>query len=195
MQLKNTRDGYGLVAITLHWLVALGFLGAYMAVYYRQWLTENKTPENWTALQLHLSFGLTIGVFVLLRVVWKWINTTPKAVPATPMEHKTAKSLHWLLYAFMIIMPITGYLGSGAPIEYFFLFDLPKFADTSVFQSGVADWLGMTFKEWEGPLDFIHKRSGAYLVWVLILLHAGAALYHHLVRKNSVLKRMLRPGA
>jgi len=193
MQMKNTREGYGLVAITLHWLVALGFLGAYLAVYYRQWFTENKTPENWTALQLHLSFGLTIGVFVLLRVVWKFINTTPNALPGTPLEHKAAKYMHWLLYAFMIVMPITGYLGSGAPIDYFFLFELPKFADTQVFQTLVGEGMGLTFKEFEGPVDFVHKRSGEYLVWVLVLVHAGAALYHHFVRKDGVLMRMLRP--
>ena len=193
MQLKNTREGYGLVAIILHWLVALGFLGAYTAVYYRHWFTEDKTPENWTALQLHLSFGVTIAVFVLLRVVWKLMNVKPDDVPATPLEHKAAHAAHWALYAFMIIMPITGYLGCGAPTEYFFLVDIPKFADTQVFRTVVAEGLGMTFKEFEAPIDFIHKNSGAYLVWVLILVHAGAALYHHLWRKDKVLKRMVRP--
>jgi len=195
MHFKNTRSGYGLVAIGLHWLVALGFLGAYMAVYYRHWFTEDKTPENWTALQLHLSFGVTIAVFVVLRIIWKLSNTKPDALPASPLEHMAAKSTHWLLYAFMIIMPITGYLGCGAPTEYFFLFDIPKFADTAAFKMLVADGLGLTFKEWEGPIDFIHKKSGEYLVWVLILIHAGAALYHHIVRKDGVLKRMLRPVA
>lgn len=195
MQLKNTESGYGLVAIILHWIVAIGFLGAYTAVYYREWFTENKTPENWTALQLHLSFGLTIGVFVLLRVIWKLMNPTPKALPAAPLEQKAARSVHWLLYAFMIIMPITGYLGCGAPTEYFFQFEIPKFADTAAFKTIFADGLGLTFKEFERPIDFIHKRSGEYLVWVLILLHIAAALYHHFVRKDGVLKRMLRPGA
>lgn len=193
MLMKNTKSGYGLIAIMLHWIVALGFLGSYVSVYYRQWFTESKTPENWTALQLHLSFGVTIAVFVALRILWKLMNEKPDPVPAPPHELKAAKWTHRALYAFMIIMPITGYLGCGAPTEYFFLLDIPKFEDTAIFKALVADGLGLTFKEWEGPLDFIHKRSGAYLVWVLILAHAGAALYHHYKRKDAVLKRMLQP--
>ena len=71
MQIRNTRETYGLIAILLHWIVAVGFIASYAAVYYRRWFTEAKTPENWTALQLHLSVGVTIAVFVLLRVIWR----------------------------------------------------------------------------------------------------------------------------
>lgn len=193
MHIKNNREGYGLIAILLHWIVAIGIIGAYVAVYYREWFTENKTPENWTALQLHLSFGLTVGVFVLLRVIWKLMNTKPDDVPAPRWQMTASRVTHWLLYAFMIIMPVTGYLSSGAPIDYWFLADLPKFEDTAFFQTVIADGLGMTFKEFERPFDFIHKRSGAYIVWVLVLLHAGAALYHHFVLRDIVLKRMVKP--
>lgn len=193
MLIKNTREGYGLIAITLHWIIALGFLGAYCAVYYRRWFTEAKTPENWTALQLHLSFGVTIAAFVVLRIIWKLMNTKPDPAAGTPLEQAAARGAHWLLYAFMIIMPITGYLGTGAPVEYFLQFEIPKFEDTGVFQTVVADGLGLSFKEFEKPMDFIHKNSGAYLVWVLIAAHAGAALYHHFVRRDIVLKRMLVP--
>lgn len=193
MAMKNTHQGYGLVAILLHWIVALGFLAAYMAVYYRHWFTEDKTPENWTALQLHLSFGVTIAVFVVLRVIWRLMNTQPDEVPGTRMEHAAARGMHWLLYAFMIIMPITGYMGCSVATEYFSFGEIPKFSDTALFKTLVADGLGMTFEEFEVPVDFIHKTSGAYLVWVLVLIHAGAALYHHYVRKDAVLKRMMHP--
>lgn len=195
MKFKNTEAGYGVVAIALHWLVAIGFLAAYMAVYYRRWFTEAKTPENWTALQLHLSVGVTIAVFVVLRVIWKLMNKRPDDVPASALEHKAAHATHWVLYAVMIIMPITGYLGTGAPTEYFFLFDIPKFEETAIFQTLVADGLGLTFKQWEQPLDFVHKNGGAYFVWVLIAVHVGAALYHHVVRRDVVLKRMIKPAA
>ena len=68
--LKNTLENYGLVAKTIHWLTALLFLGAYASVYFRHWFTEAKTPENRTALQLHLSFGISVGVLVILRIIW-----------------------------------------------------------------------------------------------------------------------------
>lgn len=191
MLIKNNEDRYGIIAIALHWLVALGFLGAYMSVYYRHWFTDYRTPENWTALQLHLSFGVTVGVFVLLRVIWKMMNKTPKEEPGTALEHFAAHSAHWVLYAVMIVMPITGYLGTGVATEYFFLGDIPKFADTALFQNYIAGGMGLTFEEFEKPLDVIHKTGGKYVVWVLILLHAAAALYHHFVRRDRVLKRMV----
>jgi cytochrome b561 len=53
--LKNTALNYGAVARTIHWLIALLFLCAYVAVYFRHWFTEPGTSGNWTALQLPLS--------------------------------------------------------------------------------------------------------------------------------------------
>ena len=191
MQLKNSQETYGLIAVLLHWAVALGMIGGYMAVYYRHWFTDAKTAENWTALQLHLSFGVTVGAIVLLRIVWKVLNITPVDAPGTRLEHFASHMMHRVLYAVMVIMPVTGYLGTGAATEYFFLFDIPKFADTALFRTVVENGLGMTFKEFEAPLDFVHKNAGAYVVWVLVALHAGAALYHHFVRKDFILKRML----
>jgi cytochrome b561 len=91
----------------------------------------------------------------------------------------------------MIIMPVTGYLGTGVNTEYFFLFDIPKFETTAVFQSLVADGMELTFKEFEKPLDFFHKKiMGEWLVWLLILGHAGAAMYHHFIRKDRTLMKM-----
>ena len=95
----------------------------------------------------------------------------------------------------MIIMPITGYLGTGAATDYFFLFEIPKFEDTALFRTVVAGWMGLTFKEFEAPFDFVHKGSGAYIVWVLIALHTAAALFHHFVRGDAALKRMIAPLA
>lgn len=191
---KNTFDRYGLIAILLHWIIALGFLCSYVSVYYRQWFTEEKTPENWIALQLHLSFGITIATFVVLRIVWKLLNRTPQDVPGgSRREHIAARVMHYILYAVMIMMPITGYMGTGVATEFFLLFDIPKFADTALYKTVVEGWMGLTWKAFEDPVDFIHKNSGAFLVWGLIFLHAGAALYHHFVRKDMVLKRMLRP--
>ena len=55
--------------------------------------------------------------------------------------------------------------------------------------------MGLTFKEFEKPIDLIHKKSGAYVVWVLVGIHVAAALFHHFVREDIALKRMLSPVA
>lgn len=191
MSFKNTNDNYGSIAKWLHWGTAVLFLGSYISVYYRHWFTEEKTPENWTALQLHLSIGVTIAVVVALRIAWRISNRVPDLEPGTKLEHLAAHSGHYALYAIMIIMPITGYVGTGVNTEYFFIFDIPKFEDTQLFVYSVSNGLGITFKEFEEPVDFIHKEIlGAWLVWLLILGHVSAALYHHFVKNDRTLHKM-----
>lgn len=191
MRLKNTAENYGSIAKWLHWGTAVLFLGSYVSVYYRHWFTEKETPENWSALQLHLSIGITIAVIVVLRIIWRLTNRVPDPVPGTKLEHLAAHVGHLALYAIMIIMPLTGYIGTGVNTEYFFMFEIPKFQDTALFSMLVSDGLGMTFKEFEKPVDFIHKDIlGAWLVWLLILGHVSAALYHQFVKKDRTLYKM-----
>jgi len=191
MPLKNTVQSYGSIAKWIHWITAGLFLVSYMSVYYRHWFTEDKTPENWTALQLHLSIGVSIAVIVVLRIFWKSINQNPAPEPGTRLEHLAAKAGHYALYAVMIVMPLTGYLGTGVNTEYFFMFDMPKFESTYLFNALVTGWLGMTFEEFEKPVDFIHKDiGGAWLVWLLIVGHVMAALYHHFVKQDNTMRKM-----
>lgn len=191
MQLKNTAKNYGSIAKWLHWSTALLFLLAYMSVYYRHWFTQEETPANWVALQLHLSFGITVAVIVVLRIIWRTGNRTPDPEPGTRWEHLAAHAGHLALYALMVVVPLTGYLGSGAGTDYFFMFGIPKFEETRLFESLVANGLGMTFQEFERPIDLIHKQIlGQWLTWMLIVGHALAALYHHYVRHDRTLRKM-----
>ncbi|MEQ3450665.1 MULTISPECIES: cytochrome b [unclassified Pseudoalteromonas] len=195
MGMKNTARNYGTIAKWLHWGTALLFLAAYVSVYYRQWFTDAQTAQNWTALQLHLSFGISIAVIVTLRVIWRWFNTTPAAEPGTPIEHLAAHFGHYALYAVIIIAPLTGYIGTGVDTEFFFLFDIPKFETTAVFTVLVEHGMGLSFAEFEQPIDFIHKEIlGAWLIWMLILGHAAAALYHHFVKRDRTLLKMTHGG-
>lgn len=191
MSLKNTADNYGVIAKWLHWCTALAFLGAYMSVYYRHWFTEDKTDVNWTALQLHLSFGVTVGVLVVLRIIWRMSNRTPNPEPGTKLEHLAAHLGHYALYAVLIIMPVTGYLGAKVDTEFFFLFDITRFESTQLFQAWIAEGFGITYEEFEAPLDYLHKQVfGAWLAWMLVVGHIAAALYHHYVKKDRTLAKM-----
>ena len=189
MSLTNTSKNYGTIAKWVHWITALLFLGSYISVYYRHWFTEDKTPENWTALQLHLSIGVTIAVVVMLRILWKISNRSPDLEPGSRLEHLAAKLGHLALYAVMIIMPITGYFGTGVDIEYFFIFDITSFKNTEYFLFNYSDII--SFKEFEKPLDLIHKDiMGTWVVWLLIVGHVSAALYHQFVKKDRTLQKM-----
>jgi cytochrome b561 len=181
----------------LHWLTALFFLGSYCAVYYRHWFTEKETPENWIALQLHLSIGITLAVIIVLRIIWRNMNPTPDPEPGTRIEHFAAHAGHMALYLVMVVMVITGYIGTGVDTEYFFLFDIPKFESTQIFSLVVSEGLGLNFEQFEKPVDFIHKDIlGAWVVWMLIAGHVAAALYHHLIKRDRTLYKMTsgRPG-
>lgn len=187
----NTKDNYGRIARWLHWGTALLFLLAYCAVYYRHWFTEKRTPENLVALDLHLSAGISVGVIVILRIIWKWMNEQPALEPGPRWQHILAHLAHYALYAIMILMPLSGYLGTGKATDFFFLFEIPKFEETWLFDAFVWEYLGLTFKEFEEPIDFFHKEiMGAWLVWILIAGHAGAALYHHFRLKDRTLVKM-----
>ncbi|MFT2092417.1 cytochrome b [Paraglaciecola sp. 2405UD69-4] len=191
MAYKNTAENYGVVAKWLHWATALLFLAAYASVYYREWFTESRTPENFSVLQIHFSIGISIAVVVFLRVYWRLTSITPSPEPGTKLEHLAAHAGHFALYAVMIIMPITGYIGTGSNTDFFFMFEIPSFKSTWLFEQVVANGLGMEFEAFEKPFDLIHKRIlGPWLAWMLIVGHAGAAFYHHFVKKDRTLLKM-----
>ncbi len=191
MNFKNTTRDYGTIAKWLHWLTAALFLAAYISVYYRHWFTQEQTSENWTALQIHLSVGVSLGVLVVLRILWRVLNVNPDLEPGSKFQHKIAHAGHVALYLIMILMPITGYIGTSVNTEFYFMFDITKFDDTWLYKFLIEDGLGITFKTFEKPIDFIHKNVlGAWLAWLLILGHALAALYHHKVVRDRTLLKM-----
>ena len=188
MRWRNTSENYGVIAKGLHWLMAVFFLGAYFWIYYRHWFTERGEPENWTALQMHMSIGMSLGILILLRILWRLMNPQPKPEPGTRLEHLAAKIGHYVLYAVMIIMPVTGYMGVGVAVDYFFLFDIPTFKERGVLEIFAGE--GVDYKEFGERVHGVHHMLGQWVVWVLILGHAGAALYHHFGKGDRTLKRM-----
>jgi len=124
MTIKNTAEGYGAIAKWLHWATAILFLASFFSIYYRHWFTEVKSFESMIAFQLHLSVGVTIAVIVVLRIVWRITNQIPDPEPGTFLERTAAQLEHYALYAVMIILPVTGYLGTAVNTNYFFMFEI-----------------------------------------------------------------------
>ncbi len=193
MTLRNTSTAYGSVAKALHWLVALFVLVDYISVYFKYWFTEDGSMVNMLALHVHVAVGVSVGGVVALRVLWRLTS----CVPAPLIEHKlellTAKIAHAALYFLMIAMPLTGYLFSKT-VPDFGLFTLPVFGETGLGQWLVND-MGLALNEdIRNPMRTLHRDiGGRYVFWILILVHVAAALYHHFVRRNNTLVRML-PG-
>lgn len=129
--------------------------------------------------QLHKAFGVLILVLFPLRLVWRLFKGAPGFPKGFPRWDLFLASISvFLMYVFMLGMPLSGFLMStfgGHPIEFFGLATIPAFAD--------AHPLGKIGYKFHGIL--------AYPFVALIILHIGAALYHHFIRKDIILKRML----
>jgi cytochrome b561 len=172
---------YNTTAKALHWtvvaLVACQFVTALL-------LPDIKldTPLD-TAINLHFNFGLAILAVMAVRLVHRWRRPVYVAPGDTPgWERTLALATHRLFYAILLVGPFFGWAAASAhsvPVRLFGLLTLPSLAPRK------AEW------------GFVAGDIHGYTMWVLlalIVVHAGAALYHHFVRHDNVLRRILFSG-
>jgi cytochrome b561 len=172
---------YDRVAVALHWLVAIGVfvmigLGWYMTD------IPKGTPQRAFFFNLHKSIGVTLGLIVLVRVVWRWNHPPPPLPSGTASWVVNASRLsHGLLYALLVLMPVAGFTASNFSkygVTYFGLFKIgPLFAENK-----------SLYELFQG----IHHAASEVLV-IVICIHIAGALKHLLIDKDGVFFRML-PG-
>jgi len=175
--MKNTANTYGVVAKIFHWLLFL--MLTFSLVAGNIMASMPKGAEKLEAAAIHKSFGAVILMLILLRLVWRLMNETPQLPDeTTAAEAFIAKAMHWGLYALMFAQPLSGIIMSqaaGFPVSFFGLFEFPVFFDKN-------PELAKTFLSIHGT------------VWILLVIsvvgHAGAALRHHFIKKDNVLKQM-----
>ena len=177
---------YGAVAIGLHWLIALGIL-ALIAVGLTMTHAQLSPMAKFQLFQLHKSIGITVLFAVVLRALWRLTHRPPPLPDAMPpLERKAAEGAHAALYAFLFFLPLTGWaLVSASP------FNIP----TVLY--GVIPWPHLpvlSTLEDKAPVEHALKLVHGYAAWLLIalgLIHAGAALRHHFILRDGILRRML----
>jgi cytochrome b561 len=180
---------YTLVAIILHWVMALGIL-ALAGIGLAMTHLKLDPLKLFQLYQLHKSIGLTILLAAILRLAWRLINRPP-ALPAamTQFARKAAEGSHFLLYFLLIALPLTGWALVSASV-----LDIP----TVLY--GIVPWPHLPILSTldnKKPVEDALKLVHAYGAWALIALvaaHAGAALHHHFIAKDNVLRRMLPGG-
>ncbi|SDG38585.1 cytochrome b561 [Limimonas halophila] len=179
MQLRNTAHRYGAVAQALHWVIVVGFVAQFALAWYMEELPN--TPFKIELYNLHKSIGVTILVLAVLRLGWRLANPVPGMPAGLPRwEHWAAHASHAGLYAVIFAQPITGLV----------------FSLYSSFPSLIWGWRlpdPGTSKTIEDTFAAAHFYV-SWLILALVALHVLAALRHHLVLGNDVLRRML-PGA
>lgn len=178
MPLKNTDKTYGWFAIALHWLSALTVfglfgLGLWMCSldYYHPWYKQG--PD------LHRSIGVLLVMATSVRLVWRFINITPAAEPGPRVQLILARVVHLLLYVWFFLMLASGYLittAKGQGLEVFNWFVIPALI------TGIENL--------EDTAGTVHLVLACLFI-ALAALHAGAALYHHFIKRDGTLRRML----
>ena len=169
---------YTLTAQALHWLTVLLIL----AVLPVAWVVVSLPPgpsRSWLFV-VHRSLGVTIFAVAAARLAWRLRHPAPPLPGGTPQAMELVGRLtHWLLYALLLLMPITGYLqsASGRPVSYFGLFNLPALPENQALD------------------DFakILHLLGQWGVYALVALHVFATAWHVAIRRDGLLSRMIPP--
>ena len=177
--IRNTQDAWGWPAVVLHWAIALLVIGLFG---FGLWMKEVPArPDRPFYFAIHASIGITVLALMVVRFVWWLRNTTPVPPEGTPhWQSRVSKISHRLLYTLTFATLVVGWLLSGTmrqPIEpmLFGLIPVPQILAGRTFHS---------------PLEFAHEYLAHALI-ALVVVHAGAALYHHFIERDNVLRRML----
>ena len=176
MIIRNTRYHFGLISILLHWIMAILLIGLLVLGIYMVNL-----PISLQKLKMygwHKEYGLLALALVIVRILWRWINITPElSLPL--LEKFAARSVHYTFYVLMVALPVTGWIitsAAGLPASFFGLFVLPTLVAPN-------EETRILFQE-------IHRWVGYGLI-AIIVLHVSAALKHHFINKDDILRRML----
>jgi len=176
MKFKNTPHAYGIISRSLHWLMVL-LLALMFAI---GWGADYLSGDSKSAaIDLHKSVGITILALAAMRLLWRILNPPPPP-PAglKPLERLAASLTHMALYVMLFAMPVIGWAmvsAFGRKVDVFNVVQLPNLVEKDRHMGGL-------FKD-------LHETGGNALA-ILIGAHVAAALYHHFIRKDNVLRRM-----
>ena len=174
--LNSPTNRYTLVAIWLHWITAI--LLIYM-LFWGEGLIKSFGAETPANPGLHVSLGISILLLGVLRLVWRFMNQPPADVPMSAWQAKASHALHWLFYAAMILIPLSGM----AALDHSIAGKHPEFASITYFGLFIVPHYSLS---WFGSAhDLLTK-----LAIGLLIVHVGAALKHQFWDKDNLLRRM-----
>lgn len=170
----DSRNRYGTVSRTFHWLMALLIVWQFLKLGDR--IAEGEHWVGQTLVPWHVSLGAVLLVLVMLRIVWA-ASQLKQRPPHDPATAWLVKGGHLALYGCMLLMPISGLLyliGNGYGGKVFSQQLVEKGPEIA----------------WAAALGSVHSPL-AWITVLLVLGHIGAALYHRLVKRDDIMQRML----
>jgi cytochrome b561 len=177
--IRNTSTSWGWPTRALHWIVAALVLGLYV---HGLWMEDLPRDQHAFQIWLHAAVGATLLAFAAVGFVWWLLNAAPKDPAGTPAwQRRAAHGVYWALYALIFATvfagwALTGTLREPVAIEMFGFIGLPPLSATG----------SSTHELYEEA----HELFANALI-ALVAVHVAAALYHHFVRRDAVLWRML----
>jgi cytochrome b561/polyisoprenoid-binding protein YceI len=179
MQWKNTALRWGSISRLFHWVIVALIITQFVLANMAEGLPLGMAKL--ATLARHKSVGITILSLAVLRLLWRLYNRNSPPLPANLKSYQKglAHLTHYGLYLLLFAMPLSGWMMSSAknyPVSWFGFFTLPNLVQPD-----------------EGVFEFMKSTHGllAGTLLVLTTLHVLAALYHHFMKKDDVLKRML----
>jgi cytochrome b561 len=178
LAIAPTTPAYDIVARTLHWTTA-----ALVLISIPIGLIMGKISpgplQDWL-YDVHRSIGATVIPIIIVRLGYRLTHPpVPLSHDVPVLQQRAAAATHWSLYGLLLAQPFIGWIATSAyraPIPIYALFELPPIWPRN-----------QPFSEF---LFLVHKTLGI-IIACLVVLHISAALYHHFVRKDGVLLRMI----
>jgi cytochrome b561 len=172
------RTRYGAIAQALHWLTAILVLAAFI---YGPGGSEERVYSAARDFdrQLHETLGISVFALVVMRVLWRMVDTHPDPPQVARWMGIAAKAVQWGLYALLFALPLTAIAGAwleGHALTFFGGVKIEPLLALS-HDAGVK-------------IAALHTWLGDAILW-LAGFHALAGLYHHFILKDRVLTSML----
>ena len=171
---------YGIVAKIFHWLIVFLLIVQFKYAWTMPHIGRNTVPEE--LINAHFSVGMLILIVVVLRLIWRFIHPVPARLDTTSVwEHRAARLVHWLLYILLIVSPILGWASASGRGFEVSLFGYVTFPDMVLTKGS----------PYAGKVGDLHIWLSTWAFLTLVGLHTLMALWHHFVRRDATLKRMI----
>lgn len=184
MQWINSKNGYGWLSITLHWLATIVVIVLLFSGFRADFAGDAGDRVTRSALMgFHVGIGAAFALVLLARVFASYAQPRPTPPEQTPILKFLSSATHQVLLIAILIQVISGLLAvwsGGRAINVFDLFQIPgPFAERN---QGVHEFA-----------EVLHG-IGRWVIVGALSLHILGALKHALIDRDGVLKRMLAPS-
>jgi cytochrome b561 len=184
--MQTTRTHYDALSRVFHWLTAIAVIAAFILSpeHFGRQMRQGLDPATRWDIVVHESLGVLVMVLTLLRLLWLMVRPAKPQFDMPGWMHLASKATHGFLWLMLLAVPVSAFMALGSEGHPLTLLggvrvnELPVIAQSSL--AHLADW------------GDVHGALGDIVLW-LAGLHAVAAIFHHMVLNDGVLRAMLRP--